>query len=161
MATLNKTTRNGKRCYQIWTGAGNDRRQIWLGPVMLRQAREFLKYVDLLEDANQTGTRPGELVSGWLQELPQRQYDRLYRAGLVKPRCSRTVREFLTERRRKLNCSPRTDDIYRRAHDKFMEFLGDSDVLLSEVTPEQAHDFYHHHLPSLGMAESYRARQRR
>ena len=67
---------------------------------------------------------------------------------------------FFLERLNKLDCSPRTTDIYRRALQKFFEFAG-AKTLLRDVTKKQADDFYNVFLVELEFAESYREKTAR
>lgn len=156
MASLSPTKRNGKTCYQVWLGTDRNRRQIWLGSISKSQANELFSYVKQLDVAAQTGASVAPVVQQWLATTDDRFYDKLVKAGLVKPRCSRTVREFFAERLKKLDCSPRTRDIYQRAHDKYFEYLDGRNPLLRDVTPESAHDFYNVFLVEAEMADSYR-----
>jgi len=156
VASINQTKRNGATCWQIWVNIESNRRQIWLGKISKSRANEIYSYVKQLEGAAQTGTSISPLVSAWLDSTSDRFYSKLVSSGLVNPRCSRTIREFFSERLAKLNCSVRTRDIYQRAHDKFYDYLEGKNPLLRDFSPEAAHDFYHVFLVELEIADTYR-----
>ena len=157
MASLSSTKRNKKTCYQIWVGTDPHRSNIWLGAISKSNANEIFSYINQVEQCRNHNTILTNLTRSWLQGLDDRFYGKLVKADLVKPRSCETVKKFFEEQLLKLNCAPRTKDIYHRAHLKFFEFL-QTDYNLRDVSPKMAHDFYFTHLAAAGLAESYRSK---
>ena len=157
MSSLSRKKRNGKTCFEIWVGNEPDRSSVWLGNLSKSAANEILGHVIQLEAAKVSNTRLPNATTEWVRGLEERFHQKLVKARLVKERSSATVGGFFSERLAKLECSPRTRNIYELAHAKFFASV-DPTSNLRDVTPEMAHDFYHVELAGAGMADSYRAK---
>ena len=157
MASLSKKKRNGKICFEVSVGNEPNRRTIWLGNISKSAANEILGHVVQLDAAKVSNTVVPGATRDWLKGTDLRFHAKLVKAGLTKERASSTLGTFFDDRLKKLNCAPRTRDIYQRAHQKFFEYV-DPEIDLRDVTTEMAHDFYNVQLLEAGMAESYRGK---
>ena len=158
MASLSTTKRNGKTCYQIWVGNEPDRFNVWLGKISKSSANEIFSHVIQLETSKNGGSAIRPITQEWLNSIAGRLHKRLVKAELCPPRAATRVNEFFDERLEKLDCADRTRDIYRRALDKFNEFLADESLLLRDISPAQASEFYNVHLKKLDIKDSYRGK---
>ena len=81
-----------------------------------------------------------------------------HESGLADKRHDLNVKQFFGDQLLRLKCSPRTLDIYQRAHNKFFDFLNGENPALRKVTRKQVAEFYGDYLVETGLSESYRGK---
>ena len=126
-------------------GPDGRRRPVRLGKVAMKQARTAQGYIDDLERAANSGTTPAERTNAWVAEVGDELHDRLARVGLVKPRSSARLGEFIDDytAKRKAAVKPATLIRMEQASGHLVGYFG-ADKPLSAVTSADADDFRAH-----------------
>jgi len=98
MASVIREKRNGRTLYRVQFTNGDKRRQkIRLGGVSLKDAQAIASKVDALNSAKISGGSWQPDLASWVAGLGQDLADKLAEAGLIEPKASATLGEFLTQ----------------------------------------------------------------
>ena len=101
------------------------------------QAQIILTKINELESSIRNGVPLDPSLKRWLQDAPTKLRNRLVKLGLAKDSSARTVALLLE----KFQQTSETKTLRRYAIDNFVEFLGETEVLVSEIDQVDAKRF--------------------
>jgi len=157
MAALTKETHHGKSRYRLsFYDKDNRRRFIRLGAVAQKSADTTRVHVDELVDAAIANRPPARATEEWQQGIGEKLHDKLAAVGLVVPRDSSRLEDFLDRYiRGRSDVAPSTLITYRQGKSSLVEFFGPG-KLLHEITPGDADEFRYHLLKKYARATANR-----
>ena len=143
MATIHTDKRGKKPSRSIRFEFDGKTRQVCLGQVDLKQARQAKTFLENILHARATGTAPPPAISAWLANLPQGIRKRIERTGLVAkqdatqaPTLSDWLRTYIAGRQ---DVKPATATVYGHTQRNLEKFF--SGRRLDEITPADADGF--------------------
>ncbi len=152
MATIGKNARGLKRIVYVDPRDGR-RKSLWLGKVSQRLADSVkIKFEHVLNCVALGGSLDGDLLA-WLDSLSDEFYGKLADAGLVKPRQTARLGEFLNDYRdSRTDIKPQTVVHWGHTIRNLLDFFG-PDKALRDVTEQNAREF-RNYLAEQGLAEA-------
>ena len=142
MANLSKETRNGKALYRIsFTDHKKKRKFIRLAKVNKKGAQGIANNISAILSAKVSGSPLEPSVIEWLSTREDWLYEKLAKAGLVRPRCSLTVPEYFVEyiESKKANYSESWEVNHNITLNKLKKHF--PDTLLTELGEDSAKKF--------------------
>lgn len=131
---------NGRRRILFMAPDGR-RRAISLGKVSKRQAESIRLHLENLVASLTTGHAPPDETSRWVAALDDKMTAKLARVGLVAPRRSMPLTEFLTDYvEKRSDVKPATVTVYGHTRRCLIDFFG-ADKPLRDITPGDADDW--------------------
>lgn len=129
------TEANGRRRVQFFAADGS-RQTVRLGPVSIKQAQQVRGHVEALLAARITGHIDAPTAS-WLAGIDDRLHARLVKVGLVSPRISTTLAQWLETfiESRRPAMKPRALNALQGTCDKLLAHIG-GETPMRSITPE-------------------------
>ncbi|MEZ4515304.1 MAG: tyrosine-type recombinase/integrase, partial [Chloroflexota bacterium] len=135
---------NGRRRILFFNDKG-ERKTIRLGVVSLRHAESVKLKIEDLVSASITGNAPRDETARWVVSLGSTMHDKLANAGLVKPRESAKLDEFIGGYlAQRVDLKPATMVVMEQARRHLVRFLG-AGTDIRQIMPADA-DHYKAHL---------------
>jgi integrase len=131
---------NGHKTIQFYAGEGRlrKRKSIRLGKVNKRLADEFKVKVEEIQAAQELGFPLGNETARWLAKLSDRLVDKLAAVGLVEPRSSMILGDFIDRYiADRTDAKPQTVFQLKVARDRLLQIL-DRNKPLRDITPADA-----------------------